>query len=387
MKKTKTLFVLALSALMLASCGEGASSQSKEDKEDVTSSDTNESSESGEQPSDSEPSPSKELTAEEIWKNAFDNDKMENYTLSYNAGENAFVQKRTPGENGYSYCKISSGDYYYVIYGKKDDSLIEYYDNNDGTWSTQEFSLSELKESSREHVLSMFSYESICPNFGEYFSKFVLSSDGTYVFEGKEGEDEIVTNGLTLMMESYTKTYKAIVSFEDNHLKSVTYWKSDSVLPNSSVAIEFTDWGTTTIDIPTNLHTHTFEKEWSSDEHFHYHKGTCGHNVSADYAEHTYKDGVCTVCGYSYSSTEKQKIVFETSRERKPTILGMRYCFRGLFVYFVDESVLDLVVDVLMDEQLIAAFGAFHVELFDVVFFILLYQKEYLQTAIGYRPR
>ena len=65
----------------------------------------------------------------------------------------------------------------------------------------------------------------------------------------------------------------------------------------------------------------------------------------------------------------------------------MGYCFRGLFVYFVDKSVLDLVVDVLMDEQLIAAFGAFHVELIDVVFFIVLYQKEYLQTAIGYRPR
>ena len=284
MKKTKTLFVMALSALMLASCTEGTNSSSKE------------------------------LTAEEIWKNAFDNDKMENYTLSYNAGENTLVQKRALGENGYSYCWISSGDNYVRIYGKKDDSLIGYSDNNDGTLSTDETSLSELSESSRKNMVSMFSYESLCPNFGDYFSKFTLSSDGTYVFEGKEGEDEIVTNGLVAMMESYTKTYKAIVSFEDNHLKGVTYWKSDSGLSDSSVAIEFTDWGTTTIDFPTNLHTHTFEKEWSSDEHFHYHKGTCGHNVSADRAEHTYNDGVstedgtkytCTVCGYSYSYTEK----------------------------------------------------------------------------------
>ena len=343
MKKTKSLFVIALSALMLVSCGEGTNSQSKEDKtssssvvdqsskRDSTSSDTKSSSVSSGQSSKSEATSSdtksssssvedqssKELTAEEIWKNAFDNDKMENYTHSYNGGELNVVQKRALGENGYSYVWLYEelyDDNYVWIYGKKDDSLIEYLDNNDGTWSTRESSLSELNESYGESYLLFFSYEFCCPNFGDYFSKFTLSSDGTYVFEGKEGEDEIVTNGLVAMMESYTKTYKAIVSFEDNHLKGVTYWKSDSGLSDSSVAIEFTDWGTTTIDFPTNLHTHTFEKEWSSDEHFHYHKGTCGHNVSADRAEHTYNDGVstedgtkytCTVCGYSYSYTEK----------------------------------------------------------------------------------
>ena len=343
MKKTKSLFVIALSALMLVSCGEGTNSQSKEDKtssssvvdqsskRDSTSSDTKSSSGSSGQSSKSEATSSdtksssvssgqsskseatssdtksssssvvdqssKELTAEEIWKNAFDNDKMENYTLSYNAGELTVVQKRALGENGYSYSWLSEelyDDNYVCIYGKKDDSLIEYLDNNDGTWSTRESSLSELNESYGESYLLFFSYEFCCPNFGDYFSKFTLSSDGTYVFEGKEGEDEIVINSL---MDSYTKTYKAIVSFEDNHLKSVKYWISGQ--DGASRANEFTDWGTTTIDLPTNLHTHTFSKEWTSDEHAHYHKGTCGHNVSADRADHTYNDGVCTVCGYS----------------------------------------------------------------------------------------
>lgn len=320
MKKTKTLFVMALSALMLASCGGETDSLSKEDetpsssdvdqssKEDATSSETEASKESGKQSSGSESSSSKELTAEEIWKNAFDNDKMENYTLSVNAGEIAFVQKRILGENGYSYWRISSGDRYVRLYGKKDDSLVGYSENDDGTWSTDEISLSELSELSRKNMLSTLSYEVLCPNFGDYFSKFALSSDGTYVFEGKDGEDEIATNGLMAMGDTSMNVYKAIVSFEGNHLKDVTYWQSGK--DDASMTSKFTDWGTTTIDLPTNIHTHTFEKEWSSDQYGHYHKATCGHNVSADRAEHTYDNGVstesgtkytCTVCSYSYT--------------------------------------------------------------------------------------
>lgn len=99
MKKTKKLFVMALSMLMLASCGEETSSSSKENeipassvtgqssKEDITSSSASTSSESSEQSSDSQPSSSEEPSEEEIWKNAFDNDKMENYTCSVAFGE------------------------------------------------------------------------------------------------------------------------------------------------------------------------------------------------------------------------------------------------------------------------------------------------------------
>lgn len=94
MKKTKKLFVMAFSMLMLASCGEETSSSSKENgipassvtgqssKEDVTLSSASTSSESSEQSGDSQPSSSEEPSEEEIRKNAFDNNKMENYTCS-----------------------------------------------------------------------------------------------------------------------------------------------------------------------------------------------------------------------------------------------------------------------------------------------------------------
>ncbi len=224
----------------------------------------------------------------------------------------SIVQKHILGENGYSYWSIfetiDEKDYYDAIYGKKDDSLLEYSDNHDGTWTAEEISINELSESSRNYMLSMLSYEALCFNFGDYFSKFSLSSDGTYAFEGKEDEDEIVANGLILFGDTSAKIYKAIVSFEDDHLKDVTYWRSGQ--GDTSMTTTFTDWGSTTIDLPTNLHTHTFKEEWSSDERYHYHEGSCMHNVSSDRAYYTYDNGVvtedgvkytCTVCCYSFS--------------------------------------------------------------------------------------
>ena len=42
---------------------------------------------------------------------------------------------------------------------------------------------------------------------------------------------------------------------------------------------------------------HKFSSTWSYDENYHWHAATCGHNVVSDKAEHTFKDGYCTVCG------------------------------------------------------------------------------------------
>ena len=44
-----------------------------------------------------------------------------------------------------------------------------------------------------------------------------------------------------------------------------------------------------------SIHTHAFGTEWKSDETHHWHVCACGE--IADKAEHTYKDGKCTVCG------------------------------------------------------------------------------------------
>lgn len=45
-------------------------------------------------------------------------------------------------------------------------------------------------------------------------------------------------------------------------------------------------------------HSHTFAEEWSSDETYHWHKATCEHDdLMSKYGEHTFSNGVCTVCG------------------------------------------------------------------------------------------
>ena len=62
------------------------------------------------------------------------------------------------------------------------------------------------------------------------------------------------------------------------------------------------------------VHTHTFAEEWSSDEIYHWHAATCGHDVTEGKTEHSFgdwtvtkaatkeakgsKERVCTVCNY-----------------------------------------------------------------------------------------
>ncbi len=45
-------------------------------------------------------------------------------------------------------------------------------------------------------------------------------------------------------------------------------------------------------------HVHTYSEEWSWDENNHWHQATCEHTEKAsDLAKHTFKNGVCSVCG------------------------------------------------------------------------------------------
>ena len=63
----------------------------------------------------------------------------------------------------------------------------------------------------------------------------------------------------------------------------------------------------------TPAHVHTFSDEWSRDATTHFHAATCGHDVKADEAKHTFgawtvvsettEERSCTVCGYK----EEQK--------------------------------------------------------------------------------
>ena len=48
---------------------------------------------------------------------------------------------------------------------------------------------------------------------------------------------------------------------------------------------------------------HSYAGEWSSDNTHHWHEATCEHTGEKDgYAEHTYENGVCTVCEMEYVS-------------------------------------------------------------------------------------
>ena len=51
-------------------------------------------------------------------------------------------------------------------------------------------------------------------------------------------------------------------------------------------------------------HEHTYSEEWSSDETYHWHAATCEHTGEvSDKAEHTFSNGVCTVCHYVLADT------------------------------------------------------------------------------------
>ena len=60
-------------------------------------------------------------------------------------------------------------------------------------------------------------------------------------------------------------------------------------------------------------HTHAFEEEWSFDAKFHWHEAKCEHDVVSDYGEHTYVDGVCTVCGYESNDEPVEAVDFVLS--------------------------------------------------------------------------
>ncbi len=55
-------------------------------------------------------------------------------------------------------------------------------------------------------------------------------------------------------------------------------------------------------------HTHAFSEEWSFDPAYHWHAATCGHTMSADKAQHTFSNGVCTVCGYGNPPKEDDPV-------------------------------------------------------------------------------
>ena len=75
-------------------------------------------------------------------------------------------------------------------------------------------------------------------------------------------------------------------------------------------------------DTSTSSHEHTFSKSYEYDDTYHWHPSTCGHDVQGDKEEHTFIEEIttptyesggyttytCSVCGYSYTDDEVDKL-------------------------------------------------------------------------------
>ena len=69
---------------------------------------------------------------------------------------------------------------------------------------------------------------------------------------------------------------------------------------------------------------HSYAEAWTSDETQHWHAAACGHDVKKDAADHSYQQGVCTVCEHELAS---KGLVYELSGdETYYTVKGMGTC-------------------------------------------------------------
>ncbi len=79
----------------------------------------------------------------------------------------------------------------------------------------------------------------------------------------------------------------------------------------------------------SSIHEHAYSGSWSSDETYHWHAATCGHDVESEKEKHTYASSItnptydeggytthtCTVCGYSYTDSNTDKLEHHYSAE------------------------------------------------------------------------
>ena len=86
---------------------------------------------------------------------------------------------------------------------------------------------------------------------------------------------------------------EASICFENGALKSASVTLVDGTV------YSYSECGTTVVEIPTNIHEHTYADTWSFDYNYHWHAATCRHSDKGkDYADHNWVNDVCTICGY-----------------------------------------------------------------------------------------
>lgn len=87
-------------------------------------------------------------------------------------------------------------------------------------------------------------------------------------------------------------------------------------------------------------HKHTYSKEWSNDENYHWHDSECGHNVVSGRGKHKMQGGACTVCGYKEggglkidANTDVTKIPTEVVTEAEWEAALSAESFRNFTLY------------------------------------------------------
>lgn len=191
------------------------------------------------------------LSAEEMWKNAFDNSKMTNYTMRYTKGTDEGVYKCAFTESGDHVVNsvIHQETYNSESYAVKTvDGKYISYKNRAGVWQKSEMTASELGEQAEIFDKWQLSYAFSCPNFGEAFAKFTYDENSqSYIFDGKDGENEIEANSIWEVATK--KYYKATVKLdEQGRLEKVEFTMSGSAVAGIVV---FDAYGTTEIVLPS----------------------------------------------------------------------------------------------------------------------------------------
>ena len=114
----------------------------------------------------------------------------------------------------------------------------------------------------------------------------------------------------------------------------------------------------TSSDAPTSMtptHTHTFSDAWSSDDQYHWHASTCGHDVVKDKAEHTMNEnGFCSVCNRYLGATfayENQLGYYDFIHQQMDMTENQKYYCRiggghsGHKIYFEDGDPSGIIFD------------------------------------------
>lgn len=81
---------------------------------------------------------------------------------------------------------------------------------------------------------------------------------------------------------------------------------------------------------------HQKEEAWSSNETTHFHSTTCGHDMKFDEANHTFENGVCTVCQYVNENFVNYKTVIDS-------IKNTVNCMGSISIEFTSFNGLDTV--------------------------------------------